>query len=173
MFTTNYPAAARSAVFTFAAAGSAGLNNLVALPSGCTSPCNVTVSAPLGSSQVVQVPLYASPDGSGMMASFTVSLNRSTVAVGSRTPITVTENAVDAAGEALALSFVSANFTTRNFAVSVADPLGLLGTVPNANQHSTVSYYSDTALGSHHRQDAPADISCAYFVQCEVDVFEG
>ena len=172
-FTTNYPSAARSAVFAFKpAAGGASLTNLVSLPSGCGSPppCSVSLSAPVGSMQSIQALLYASANGtgtalavgtstasifanqstslnfslSGIMATFSVSLNPSTVTVGQGTAVQVTEIALDAAGEALGPGFVNESLATPSFSVSVTDPTGL-SSIPNT--YFAAASYSGVGSG--------------------------
>ena len=153
-FTVDYPSAAHSAVFTFTPTTGA-VSTLVSLPSGCsgTATCSVALSAPVGVNQPFQALLYASANGTGtalavgsattsifanqatsvnialagIMTTFTVSLNPSTVTVGQPTAIQVTENAFDAAGEALAPGFVTTTLSTPNFSVVVTDPTNTSG----------------------------------------------
>jgi hypothetical protein len=58
----------------------------------------------------------------GLMYSFTVSLNPSTVTVGQQTPVQVVENAFDASGEPLASGFLNGSLVVPTFNVSVSDP---------------------------------------------------
>ena len=155
-FTANYPPAARSATFTFGtASGTATTSVPVALPSGCasTSPCTVTLPAPAGTTQLVQVSLYASANETGAplatgsvtssifagqatsvnfvlgaiaATSSSITVSPTTLTVGHAATITVAENLLDAAGEVIN---AATNFSPT---VSVIDPSNILA--------STLSY---------------------------------
>ncbi len=161
-FASNMPAAAHSAAFTFTpATGTGAVTVLAAVPHGCSasSACSITVSAPVGTNESVQVLLFASTDGSGtalavgtvgtsfianqststsfglkgVMASFTVSLSPATFTPGQ--PLTngqaqVQENAFDAAGEALAPGYVTTGLQNApQFIATVSDTAGQLSVV--------------------------------------------
>jgi hypothetical protein len=151
VFTANYPAAARSASFEFALPKLA-VTHVIKLAPGCGSgsACQVTLTAPVGENERLRVFLYASPDGKGqalafasqtatffagqtttldlplsaIMARFTLGLTPSTVTVGQATPITIAENAFDAAGERLADGYVTTNLAKPGFSLDVTDADG-------------------------------------------------
>lgn len=143
------------------------------------APCSATFSAPVGANQTIKALLFASANGSGsalavgsgtssifasqattvnfslsgIMSTFSVSLNPSTVTVGQTTPIQITENALDAAGEALAAGFVNTSLSSPAFSVSVSDSTGLssaaaysgVGSGPIAYSVQTPNYPAATA----------------------------
>ena len=153
-FTSNYPAAAHSAIVTFTSSGGTQ-RTLVPLgnPCGPTTVC-ATFSAPVATNQSLQILVFASAGGtgsplavgnaaattfssqttsvssalSGIMASYTVSLSPASVTVGTATNIQVTENAVDASNEPLAAGYVTTLLTAPQFSVALSDASGLSST---------------------------------------------
>lgn len=171
---TNVPAAAHSAVLTFAAVTGAPASTLVTLPASCNSAaCAVTLSAPAGANQTLQLLIFASADGTGqglavgsatvsmfinqstalnvalngIMASYSVVLSPAVVTLGQATPIQVGERALDAAGDVLSAGFVTPALTAPAFATAVSDPTSLSSTTEYSGVGSGPITYSVQSPG--------------------------